>query len=129
MISINLRDNADEFRVEIVGRFAGSVVDDVMYMWNSVLRESDSRRFTIVITQLTGYDEAGCSLLMDMHKYGAHISAGSPRSLVFLNEISQPAPSSAPKLVRKRPQPTTRLRSEEEPLGAFPLAQAVTGNG
>ena len=49
MVNINIRDTADEFCVEIAGRFAGSVVNDVLYLWKTVLVESDSRRFTIDI--------------------------------------------------------------------------------
>ncbi len=123
MVSIKLRDNADEFRVEIAGRFAGGVVDDVLYIWKAVLLEGDSRRFTIDITQLTGYDYAGCSLLSDMQRHGTHISAGSALSLVFLNEISAPPtrPESrrGPSLVRKRPKVT--------PIVEFALARAASG--
>ncbi len=123
MVSIRIRDNADEFRVEIAGRFAGAVVDDVLYMWKAVQRVGDSRRFTIDITQLTGYDYAGCSLLTDMQTYGTRISAGSALSLVFLNEISGSKPKPGPTLVRKRP----RLEESESRVAAFPLVSAAAG--
>ena len=125
MVSIKIRDNADEFRVEIAGRVAGSVVDDVLYMWKTVLKESASRRFTIDITQLTGYDYAGCSLLTDMQRHGTHISAGSALSLVFLNEISRPARKMGPALVRKKPrseESEPRVRNEEPTLTLIPVA-------
>ena len=123
MVSIKLRDNADEFRVEIAGRFAGAVVDDVLYVWKAVLREGDSRRFTIDITQLTGYDYAGCSLLTDMQKHGTHISAGSALSLVFLNEISTPARKLGPTLVRKKP----RSEASESRVAEFPFVPVAAG--
>jgi hypothetical protein len=104
VVSIQLRDNADEFRVEIAGRFAGAAVEDVLYLWKSVVREGNSRRFSIDITQLTGYDYAGCSLLTDMQTYGMHISAGSALSLVFLSEISNSLRKVGPTLVRKKPR-------------------------
>ncbi len=129
MVNIKLLDNADEFRVEIAGRFAGSVVDDVLYIWKTVLLESDSRRFTIDITQLTGYDYAGCSLLSDMQRHGTHISAGSPLSLVFLNEISSPQRKLGPSLVRKKPrveEAPTKLRKERQTV-SFPLAKVASG--
>jgi hypothetical protein len=129
VVSIKLRDNADEFRVEIDGRFAGSVVDDVLYMWEAVLLEGDSRRFTIDITQLTGYDYAGCSLLTDMQKHGTHISAGSALSLVFLNEISGSRRKVGPSLVRKKPRAETfesRPRKAEG-AGAFPRVPIASG--
>lgn len=129
MLSIKLRDNADEFRVEIAGRFAGGVVDDVLYIWRSVLLEGDSRRFTIDITHLTGYDYAGCSLLSDMQRHGTHICAGSPLSLVFLNEISSPPEKLGPSLVRlarKTSRQEDTLRKEKSVL-EFPLAQLASG--
>lgn len=123
MVSIKLRDNADEFRVEIAGRFAGTVVDDVLYLWKSVVRGGNSRRFTIDITQLSGYDYAGCSLLTDMQTYGVHISAGSALSLVFLNEISSPRRKLGPALVRKRP----RIEENEVRVSEFPLVPVAAG--
>ncbi len=123
VVSIKIFDNADEFRVEIAGRFAGTVVDDVLYIWKTVSHEGDCRRFKVDITQLTGYDFSGCSLLTDMQKYGAHISASSARSLVFLNEISGPK---RPTLVRKRERPRV---SETNGLhvGEFPLMPVAAG--
>jgi hypothetical protein len=129
VVNIKLRDNADEFRVEIAGRFAGGVVDDVLYIWKTVLLESDSRRFTIDITQLTGYDYAGCSLLSDMQRHGTHISAGSPLSLVFLNEISSPPRKLGPSLVRKKlrqEEAQLRVRKEQHMVG-FPLVRVASG--
>jgi hypothetical protein len=129
VVSIKLRDNADEFRVEIAGKFAGGVVDDVLYMWKAVLLEGDSRRFTIDITQLTGYDYAGCSLLTDMQRHGTHISAGSAQSLVFLSEISSPLRALGPTLVRKKPRQETieAKLQREKAFTVFTLAQAASG--
>jgi hypothetical protein len=129
VVNIKLLDNADEFRVEIAGRFAGGVVDDVLYIWKTVLLESNSRRFTIDITQLTGYDYAGCSLLSDMQRHGTHISAGSPLSLVFLSEISGPKRKLGPSLVRKKPQQEEvqpKVRKDQQVV-AFPLARVASG--
>lgn len=123
MVSIKLRDNADEFRVEVIGRFADTVVDDVLYLWKSVVKSGNSRRFTIDITQLTGYDYAGYSLLMDMQKYGVHISAGSALSLVFLNEISSPRRKLGPTLVRKRPS----VQEPQPKVMDYPLVPVAAG--
>lgn len=129
MVSAKILDNADEFRVEVAGRFAGCVVDDVLYLWKAVLAEGDSRRFTVDITLLTGYDYAGCSLLSDMQKHGAHISAGSALSLVFLNEISGPQRKWGPSLVPKKPrsQESEPKPRKELPAVAFPLAKVASG--
>jgi hypothetical protein len=126
VLSIKLRDNADEFRVEIAGRFAGGVVDDVLYIWKSVLLENDSRRFTIDITQLTGYDYAGCSLLSDMQRHGTYIVAASSLSLVFLNEISGPPEKLGPSLVRKNPRQEEVARKDRPAMG-FAVPQFAAG--
>lgn len=130
MVNINIRDKADEFRVEVAGRFAGDVVDDVLYLWKTVLVEN-SRRFTIDISQLTGYDYAGCTLLRDMHSHGAHISASTPISLIFLSEISGPR-KLGPALVRKSPQGDESGQSsrpnKEKGVRPFPFARAVGSN-
>jgi hypothetical protein len=102
VITINILDNADEFRIEIVGKLEGSVVDDVSYTWKTVLLENLARRVTVDITHLDGYDQAGCSLLREIHRHGTRMAAGSPLSLVFLNEISGPQ-RLGPALVRKAP--------------------------
>jgi hypothetical protein len=119
VINITIRDHADEYRVEITGRFSGTVVDDVLYMWRTVELENSSRRFTVDITNVTGYDYAGCDLLREMNRRGVHIAAGSPLSLVHLNEISGPR-KIGPALVRKVPGQAagTRVRS-------FPLAHVA----
>jgi hypothetical protein len=126
VVSIKFRDNADEFRVEIAGRFAGSVVDDVLYIWKTVLLEGDSRRFTIDITQLSGYDYAGCVLLSDMQRHGTHIAAGSALSLVFLNEISSRR-KPGPALVRKNVHMEESNGRTDRPVMAFPLARVASG--
>jgi hypothetical protein len=98
-------------------------------MWKTVLLEGDSRRFTIDITQLTGYDYAGCSLLSDMHKHGAHISACSALSLVFLNEISSSGRKLGPSLVRKQPrrgEAEVRSRKEDSVI-AYPFVSVASG--
>jgi hypothetical protein len=103
LVSINIHDNGGEFRIEIAGTLAGSVVEDVLYAWSEALRENASRRIVIDITQLLDYDFEGRSLLQDMHKYGTQIAAASTQSLIFLSEISGPVKLGLA-LVPKSPQ-------------------------
>ncbi len=102
-MTLNIRDNGGEFRIEIAGQLAGSVVEDVLFAWSAAMRENASRRIVVDITQLLGYDFQGRSLLQDMHRHGTQIAAASPQSLIFLNEISGPA-KPGPALVRKATQ-------------------------
>jgi hypothetical protein len=97
--TITIHDRADEFRIEIVGRFSGDIVNDAAAHWKNALRETPPRRFTVDISRLNGYDYAGCKLLSKMYHHGAHFAASTPLSLVFLNEISLPV-RRKPALVR-----------------------------
>lgn len=99
MATIKIHDRADEFRMEIAGRFTGEIVNDAAAHWKNALRENPPRRFTVDISRLSGYDYAGCKLLNRMYHHGANFAAATPLSLVFLKEISTPIRRS-PALVR-----------------------------
>ena len=88
MGQITTKDRADEFRVVINGKFAAGCVREVEAGWRSVLSEIHSRRFTVDISAMSGFDVAGRKLLRDMYLHGAVFAAGTPVSLIFLNEIS-----------------------------------------
>jgi hypothetical protein len=87
-LTIYISDQADEFRIEISGRFADAAVEDAATAWRSALMVKVPRRISVDITRMTGYDSAGYSLLRDIYKHGTHIVAGTPRSLLFLTQIS-----------------------------------------
>lgn len=87
-MTIYISDQADEFRIEISGRLADSLVHEVETAWKAALLENNPRRISVDITRMTGYDTAGQRLLRELHAHGTHISAGTPRSLLFLNQIS-----------------------------------------
>ena len=113
--TIKIYDGADEFRIEIIGRFQADSVDEVARMWRNALKEARPRKCIVDISRISGYDVAGCRLLRDMYHHGTQIGAGTALSLVFLNEISTPR-RRGPALVRERPAPkeaastTSRLR-------------------
>ncbi|HTU45466.1 MAG TPA: hypothetical protein VMF91_10415 [Bryobacteraceae bacterium] len=115
MSTIKIYDGADEVRIEIAGRFQADSVNEVARMWRSALGETRARKCIVDISRISGYDTAGCKLLRDMYHHGTQIAAGTPLSLVFLNEISTPR-RRGPALVRERPAPketsanTSRLR-------------------
>lgn len=88
MATLKIRDWADEFRIEIIGRFAGSSTTEAANEWQRVLSEASPRRIVVDITRLSGYDAAGRQLLAHMHNHGTTIAAGTPLSLVFLHEIT-----------------------------------------
>jgi hypothetical protein len=98
MATLKIRDWADEFRIEIIGRFAGSSTTEAATEWQRALSKASPRRVVVDITRLSGYDTAGRQLLADMHNHGTTIAAGTPLSLVFLHEITN-TPKLEPGLV------------------------------
>jgi hypothetical protein len=110
--TMNIRDTAHEFRIELVGRFAGSLVNEVFLAWESALGQNLSRRISVDITELEGYDQSGCNMLREIYRHGTVMLARSALSLVFLSEISSP-PRLGPALVRK-PSHETASRSSSD---------------
>ena len=78
LTEITINDRADEFRVAIAGKFAADCVREVEAKWRSVLSEAHSRRFTVDISRITGFDVAGRKLLRDMYQHGAVFAASTP---------------------------------------------------
>lgn len=87
-MTVRIHDRADEFRIELIGKFSGEVVDDVAASWKTALAEAFTRKYTVDISRLTGYDSTGRKLLREMYQHGTQFAAGNPVALAFLNEIS-----------------------------------------
>lgn len=100
-MTIYISDQAEEFRIEITGRFADSSVGDAASAWKAALLVNTPRRISVDITRMTGYDRAGFLVLREMHVHGTHMAAGTPRSLLFLNQISSPARTLSPALINQ----------------------------
>ncbi len=88
MAVIKVTDEANQFRIDIEGRLNGKEVSEVRSYWQSALNAVSWRKFTVDISQLTGYDRAGSQLLREMHTHGAYVAARTAGALVFLREIS-----------------------------------------
>jgi hypothetical protein len=101
-MTLYISDQAEEFRIEISGRFADASVGNAATAWKAALLENTPRRISVDITRMTGYDHAGLVLLREVHLHGTHIVAGTPRSLLFFNQISSP------------PRPVSKLFSDED---------------
>lgn len=111
MANLTFLDEANDFRIEIVGSFCGSCVADAEVRWLQALSGRAPKRVTVDISQLAGYENPGRILLRRMHRHGAAIAASTPRSLLFLAEITAsrrlgPLPS----VVSKAPALETRSR-------------------
>jgi hypothetical protein len=110
--TLKIRDWADEFRIEIIGRFAGSSTKEAANEWQRALNEASARRVVVDITRLSGYDATGRQVLAQIYNHGTTIAAGTPLSLVFLNEITQ-SPKLDPGLVL---EPTKGKKSPDSVL-------------
>ncbi|HXR77469.1 MAG TPA: hypothetical protein VN737_15925 [Bryobacteraceae bacterium] len=88
---LDIRDGADEVRVEICGRLSDSAVENLFQAWQRSMSHVFWRRFVVNLSGLTGYDAAGHALLHQMHKFGVIFAAATAESLHYLDEISRPA--------------------------------------
>ena len=111
MPGFEISDGADEFRIELIGKFTGERVAQVEQAWKTALSVPTPRRYTIDISRMSGFDGAGRKLLATMYRHGTQFAAGTPQALVLLGEISAvprrgPVPVPSPvKLITERPQP------------------------
>lgn len=88
MAIITTYDQPYEYRIEINGKFSGDCVLEVSKAWRKALQGTATRRYTIDISGLTGFDQQGRKVLREMYRHGTQFAAGTPSSLVFLNEIA-----------------------------------------
>ncbi len=94
MAIIRIIDEAHQVRIDVEGRLAKEQVSEVRDCWQATLNEaSSSRKFTVDISELTGYDLSGLTLLRDMYRHGTYLAARNARALVFLDEISSDRPA------------------------------------
>ena len=98
MATFKIFDRADEFRVELIGRFAGGCIPELRTAWRKALGKTIPRQFTVDLARVSGWDAEGRNLLCEMYQHGTQFAAGNAESLVFLREISTAA-SRGPLLV------------------------------
>jgi hypothetical protein len=119
-LNIFISDQAEEFRIEISGRFAEAAVSEAGTAWKAALSANTPRRISVDITQMTGYDRAGYLLLREIYSHGTHIVAGTPSSLLHLSQIS----SSKPMLASIFDEPA---KSKRKPLVALQPRATASG--
>jgi ABC-type transporter Mla MlaB component len=90
MDTLDIRDGADEVRVEICGSLSDSRVEELFQAWQRSMSHVFWRRFVVNLSGLAGYDAAGHALLHQMHESGVIFAAATPESLHYLDEISRP---------------------------------------
>ena len=115
MAVINITDQAHQYRIGIAGRLCGEDVSYVRACWLWALEAVSWRKCTVDISDLTGYDTAGSTLLREMLAHGVYLAARTSLGLVFLQEISRPAVS-GPTLVPQSKISARRKRPALQPL-------------
>jgi hypothetical protein len=112
MPGFDISDGADEFRIELIGRFTGECVTLVEQAWKTALSVPASRRYTVDISRMIGFDGPGRKLLATMYRHGTQFAAGTPEALVLLGEISA-IPRRGPVAV---PSPVKVISGRQQPL-------------
>lgn len=125
MAVIKVTDEAHQFRIDIEGRLNGEQVSEVRSYWQTALNAVSWRKFTVDISQLTGYDRAGSQLLREMHTHGAYVAARTASALVFLREISNPEVSGPTLVYQAKNRP--RRKSPRRALAPLLTRAAASG--
>jgi hypothetical protein len=106
-------DEANQYRIEIIGKFAGLSIQDVESCWKRALESRLQRAIVVDISRLDGYDRPGCLLLRKMHKHGTVIAASTPPALAYLEEITTSRRAAATtSLQEARPEEPRRTRTK-----------------
>lgn len=118
---LDIRDGADEVRVEISGSLSGSAVEELFQAWQRSMSHVFWRRFVVNLSGMTGYDAAGHALLHQMHNFGVVFAAATADSLRYLDEISRPTSAAdlpAPRRGVERAMPGHRHSARSSALVA-----------
>ncbi len=121
MAAFKISHGADEFRIEITGKFTGHDVKDIETAWKNALHVTAPLRYTVDISRMSGYDTAARELLCEMYRHGTQFAAGTPSSLDFLAEISKPLRRAPVMETTRNP---VRITPEKQ-ITSFPPLRAV----
>lgn len=116
MATFKVIDEANQYRIEIIGKLAGLSTQDVEASWKHALDAKLQRPIVVDISRIDGYDRAGCSLLRKMHKHGTVIAASTTPSLVYLEEITTSRRSTSPlqEAVPEKPRPARKASKSSD---------------
>ncbi len=127
MATFTVIDAAHQYRIEIIGNFAGPSARDVETSWRHALDAKLQRPIVVDITRIEGYDRIGIALLRKMHKHGTVIAASSAFSLTLLEEIT--AMRHRPALLREAPVPEAPAKSKRQSKNSRPPEQTWVAAG
>ena len=105
MAELKILDQAHLFRIEVAGRLSADLVPQLRDQWQAALAHDPTRRFTLDLSSMTGFDSSGFKLLREMQEHGTYLSARNPFALVLLNEISSPEVTGPALIYNRRPEP------------------------
>jgi hypothetical protein len=86
MLRITLQEDGTLWRLHLAGRLAGAWVAETENTWRSAL--VSGRPVEIDMTDVTGIDEAGLSLLRAMNREGARLIAKGVAMEALVEEIT-----------------------------------------
>ncbi len=86
MLKITIDIEVKRATLKLEGRLAGPWVEELRDSWQRA--ESDGRRISVVLKQVTFIDDAGRQLLAEMHRRGAVLAAEGCMTKAIVDEIT-----------------------------------------
>ena len=87
MLKITTHRDGERTIFELEGRLAGPWVDELRDCWQHARR--DEALITVALTQVSYVDNAGKSILIDMHRHGAELVAEGCMVKAIIEEIKK----------------------------------------
>jgi len=91
MFRVTVHDDAASLRFQIEGRLAGPWVQELHNCWQSTLTGDHSPAVCVDLTGATFVDDAGKSLLAQLHRAGATLMASGVLMRAVVEQVTQEA--------------------------------------
>ena len=91
MLKITLHDSAKELRLKLEGKISGPWVQELRQCWSTASSTTAGRTTVLDLDDVDFIDTEGQSLLIEMHRQGVKVKAGTPFIRGLLAEICAPA--------------------------------------
>jgi hypothetical protein len=104
MLRITLHNDDTKCRLELAGKLGGPWVAETENVWRSA--PCSGKEIELDMRAVTGIDDAGRELLIDMHEAGSHFVAQGVAMTTLVEEITRKQPFDGAKRRRRTNEPS-----------------------
>lgn len=89
MLRIDIEEQCKAVRIRLEGKISGAWVVELDRCWQITLARPTNKMLVVALETVTYVDEAGETLLREMHKAGARLVGKGPLSCHLVEQIQQ----------------------------------------